>query len=208
MTTARGVNPGLPKKRRNQRVEAFLELAGIFRIVLLIPFIQAIASVILEFAIGQHPGGWIYCVVTLGYSFAVVPLFANSLYHRSIKQRIDTLRQKVPDPAAQLLGGVATAQIDHCRYNATVKHREVDRIMARMVWFYSIPIVVFFVLGALAVGAVRRGRGPVRCSSCVTPMSARRRSLFRLPFGGWVCPHCGTQIGPREVVNGRSTTAM
>jgi hypothetical protein len=70
---------------------------------LLIPFILAIASVILESAVGRHPGGWIYCTVTLGYSFAVLPLFANSLYHRSIKQRIDALRQKVPEPAAQLL---------------------------------------------------------------------------------------------------------
>jgi hypothetical protein len=65
--------------------------------------------------------------------------------------------------------------------------------MPKMVWFYSIPIVVVFVVGVLA-GTFRRSRGPVHCSSCVTPMSARRRSLFRLPFGGWVCPHCGTQM--------------
>jgi Pilin (bacterial filament)/Protein of unknown function (DUF2628) len=70
---------------------------------LLIPFVLAIASGILELAVGRTPGGWIYCLVTLGYSFLVLPVLANSLYHRSIKQRIDTLRQKVPEPAAQLL---------------------------------------------------------------------------------------------------------
>jgi ribosomal protein L37AE/L43A len=63
--------------------------------------------------------------------------------------------------------------------------------MVRMVWLYSIPLVTFAVIGVLAV---RRVRGRVHCSSCVTPISARRRSLFRLPFGGWVCPHCGTQL--------------
>jgi hypothetical protein len=73
--------------------------------------------------------------------------------------------------------------------------------MASVNWLYSISIVVFVVLGAWIVGAVRRGRGPVHCSRCVTPMSARRRSLFGLPFGKWVCPHCGTLIGPREAVN-------
>jgi hypothetical protein len=54
--------------------------------------------------------------------------------------------------------------------------------MPNMVWFYSIPIVVVFVVGVLA-GTFRRN---LHCSSCVTPVSARRRSLFRLPFGGWV----------------------
>jgi hypothetical protein len=61
------------------------------------------------------------------------------------------------------------------------------------IWFYSIPIAAF---GVGAVLAVRGGRGRVQCSSCVTPMSARRRSVFRVPwvFDRWVCPHCGTRM--------------
>jgi ribosomal protein L37AE/L43A len=60
--------------------------------------------------------------------------------------------------------------------------------MTASIWFYSIPIVAFIVAGVLAV---RGGRGQVHCSSCVTPMSARRRPLL---LGGWVCPHCGTRM--------------
>ena len=68
--------------------------------------------------------------------------------------------------------------------------------MARMVWLYSIPLIVVIVIAVLVVGTVRRGRRPVHCPSCVTPMSALRRPLFRSPmlFGGWMCPHCGTQM--------------
>jgi|HubBroStandDraft_2_1064218.scaffolds.fasta_scaffold292938_3 hypothetical protein len=65
--------------------------------------------------------------------------------------------------------------------------------MKGSIWFCSIPIASFVVIRVLAVSG-RRGR--VRCSSCVTPMSARRRPLFRAPwvFGGWVCPHCGARM--------------
>jgi hypothetical protein len=61
------------------------------------------------------------------------------------------------------------------------------------IWFYSTLIIVFTVINMLVI---RSGRVRVHCSSCVTPMSARRRSLFRVPwaFGGWVCPHCGTRM--------------
>jgi hypothetical protein len=66
--------------------------------------------------------------------------------------------------------------------------------MASLTWLYLIPIIVVCVLGIWVVGTVRRGRGPVHCPNCVTPTSARRRPLFRLPMqlGGWMCPHCGT----------------
>jgi hypothetical protein len=68
--------------------------------------------------------------------------------------------------------------------------------MPRMVWLYSISTVVVIVIGVLVVGTVRRGRGPVHCPNCVTPMSARRRPVFgsQTLFGGWVCPHCGTKM--------------
>lgn len=65
--------------------------------------------------------------------------------------------------------------------------------MTAGIWLYSIPIVAFAVGGVLAA---RIGRGRVHCASCVTAMSARRRSVFRVPwvFGAWVCPHCGARM--------------
>jgi Tfp pilus assembly major pilin PilA len=69
----------------------------------LIPFLLAIATGIGESFLGQQPGGWIYGGVTFGYSFVVLPLFANFLYYRATKQRIGALSVKVQDPAAQLL---------------------------------------------------------------------------------------------------------
>ena len=73
--------------------------------------------------------------------------------------------------------------------------------MARVIWLYLIPLVVFLVIGVLVVSTLRKGRlginlRPVRCSSCDTPMSARRRPMFKsqLLLGGWTCPHCGTNM--------------
>ncbi len=66
--------------------------------------------------------------------------------------------------------------------------------MPRMVWVYLLSLGI--VIGLLTVGAIRRDRGAVRCLSCVTPISARRRPLLgsRLLLGRWMCPHCGTEI--------------
>jgi hypothetical protein len=102
---------------------------------LLIPILLTIASGILEAFLGQHPGGWIYCVVTFGYSFVVLPLFANSLYHRAIKQRIDMLRQKVQEPAAQLL------VLDNTPHTSNV------------IWIL-IPFVMIAIVGILAAIAI------------------------------------------------------
>jgi uncharacterized protein with PIN domain len=44
-------------------------------------------------------------------------------------------------------------------------------------------------------------RNPGRCSSCETPMSLRRVSIFRShSFGEWVCPHCGTRMDKKRRV--------
>jgi hypothetical protein len=89
-----------------------------------------------------------------------------------------------------------------CRgYNGMHIDREVDRIMVSVTWLYLIPIVAFAVVGVLVVGTLRKGRWginleSVRCPNCVTPMSARRRPMFRsqMLFGGWMCPRCGTKM--------------
>jgi hypothetical protein len=73
--------------------------------------------------------------------------------------------------------------------------------MAGVTWLYLIPLVVFLVIGVLLASTLRKGYlgitlRPVRCPNCVTPISARRRPMFRSPMllGGWMCPHCGTKM--------------
>jgi hypothetical protein len=86
-------------------------------------------------------------------------------------------------------------------YNAKSRHREVDFIMAGIVWLYLTTIVVIAVIAVLVVSTLRRGRlginlRSVHCPSCVTPMSVRRRPVFgsQLLFRGWMCPHCGAKL--------------
>ena len=68
-------------------------------------------------------------------------------------------------------------------------------------WLYLISLVVLLVVGVLVVRTLHSGglgitSKPVRCPNCITPISLRRRPLFRSPMllGGWMCPHCGTQM--------------
>jgi hypothetical protein len=70
---------------------------------LLIPVGIGIVSAILGGVLGGGSGDLFYSVVSLGYYFGVIPALANSLYHRSVKQRIEALRQKVPETSGQLL---------------------------------------------------------------------------------------------------------
>ncbi len=71
--------------------------------------------------------------------------------------------------------------------------------MGDLYWLSLLVVLAGF--GVLAVGALRKGRWginlkAVQCPSCVTPMSARRQPIFtsRMPFGGYMCPHCGTKM--------------
>jgi hypothetical protein len=72
--------------------------------------------------------------------------------------------------------------------------------MEGVAWLYLASIIVFFALGALLVSARRRRLAvilkPGRCSSCETPMSLRRVSIFESATlrGMWICPHCGNRI--------------
>jgi len=69
---------------------------------LVIPLALGVLGAVSMGLLGRGPGGALYDVAILAYSFAIIPMFANSLYHKAITQRIDTVRQKVPDPATQL----------------------------------------------------------------------------------------------------------
>jgi hypothetical protein len=102
---------------------------------LLIPIVLTIASSVVDVLLGQRPGGWIYCVVTLGYSFVAIPMFANSLYHRAIKQRIAALSQKVQEPAGQLL------ILENTPHTSTI------------IWIV-IPFVLIALVGILAAIAI------------------------------------------------------
>jgi predicted RNA-binding Zn-ribbon protein involved in translation (DUF1610 family) len=83
--------------------------------------------------------------------------------------------------------------------------------MEGVAWLYLASIIVFFALGALLVSAHRRRLAvnpkPDRCSSCETPMSLRRVSIFESSTlrVQWTCPHCGTRIKSRKGVTGTPT---
>jgi hypothetical protein len=73
--------------------------------------------------------------------------------------------------------------------------------MDHITWLSLVLFVIVAGVGVLAVGTLRKGRWGinlklVQCPNCVTPMSARRQPMFRsqMLFGGWMCPHCGTQM--------------
>jgi hypothetical protein len=69
-----------------------------------------------------------------------------------------------------------------------------------IIWRFSALIIGLAVLALVLVALRRRPSGPNpqlrHCSSCQTPMSLRRVSLFEsLTLRGvWVCPHCGTRM--------------
>jgi type IV pilus assembly protein PilA len=69
---------------------------------LLIPIGIGVASAMLAGSVSGDAGDLFYSVVTLGYSFGFIPIFANSLYHRAVKKRIEALRPKLPEASAQL----------------------------------------------------------------------------------------------------------
>jgi type IV pilus assembly protein PilA len=70
---------------------------------LLIPIALATAGAIATAISGSRLISSIISLAPLGYTYGVIPIFANSLYHRTIRQRIETLRQKVPERAVQLV---------------------------------------------------------------------------------------------------------
>lgn len=69
---------------------------------LLTPLLLGFAAGVVAALVGGAAGAGIGYLITLGYSFVVLPSFANSLYHGSIKRRITALQAKVPEQATQL----------------------------------------------------------------------------------------------------------
>lgn len=69
---------------------------------LLIPIALWVGGTFAASLIGGPVGGLLNLLVIVGFSFVWIPMFANSLYHRTVKKRIATLRQTVPDRATQL----------------------------------------------------------------------------------------------------------
>jgi hypothetical protein len=69
---------------------------------LLIPIALAILGAIAIGLFGVGLGNTLYVVAILVYSFGVIPTYANALYHRAIRERIEKVREKVPDPATQV----------------------------------------------------------------------------------------------------------
>jgi hypothetical protein len=74
-------------------------------------------------------------------------------------------------------------------------------------WLFLAQVFALVILGVVLVGLRRRPSGvdpkPQLCSSCQTPMSLRRISIFRshIFLGAWECPHCGTRIRSGKVIS-------
>jgi type IV pilus assembly protein PilA len=69
---------------------------------LLIPLAITLGFAIVAAAFKNSPITWMAELAALAYSYLVIPMLANGLYHRQIKRRIEAVRQRVPDPAVQL----------------------------------------------------------------------------------------------------------
>jgi predicted RNA-binding Zn-ribbon protein involved in translation (DUF1610 family) len=78
--------------------------------------------------------------------------------------------------------------------------------MEGIVWLFLALIVASVALGPVLAGLRRRPpsmeHDPARCTSCETPMSLRRVSIFEWPTLRiqWVCPHCGNRIKKGRIV--------
>jgi Tfp pilus assembly major pilin PilA len=70
---------------------------------LFIPIVIGVLTTVLGRTLGTAAGDWFYSVVSIGYSFGVIPALANSFYHREVRDRIAVLRHKVPETSGQLL---------------------------------------------------------------------------------------------------------
>jgi Tfp pilus assembly major pilin PilA len=69
---------------------------------LLMPYALLLALRLL-FAFGHVPyAGLLTFVATIGYSWVIIPMYANAFYHRFIVRRINAVREKVADPAVQI----------------------------------------------------------------------------------------------------------
>jgi predicted RNA-binding Zn-ribbon protein involved in translation (DUF1610 family) len=72
--------------------------------------------------------------------------------------------------------------------------------MEGIIWFFLALIVALIAIGFVLAGLRRRQSSmehdPARCTSCETPISPRRVSIFQsLALRGVsMCPHCGTRI--------------
>jgi hypothetical protein len=69
---------------------------------LLIPFLILVVAGIVS-AGAKNPAPLAFANLgLLAYYYVIIPMFANALYHRRIKERIAEVRRKVPDPAVQV----------------------------------------------------------------------------------------------------------
>jgi Protein of unknown function (DUF2628) len=69
---------------------------------LVIPIAMRLAAGIASRAVGLHTGHLIYDAASLAYAFLVIPLYANAMYWRAVRRRIDSVKREVDSPANQM----------------------------------------------------------------------------------------------------------
>jgi Tfp pilus assembly major pilin PilA len=102
---------------------------------LLVPFLLALGSGIVTSILGRSLGDATYYISGVGYSFVLLPMYANSLYHQAIKRRIAELERRVPEFPSQILVLENTPHTTHA------------------VWVI-LPVVGFALLGVVTAIAI------------------------------------------------------
>jgi type IV pilus assembly protein PilA len=52
--------------------------------------------------LGREIGNAVYVIAILGYRYVIIPIYANSLYHRTVKAQIEKIQRKVADRGTQI----------------------------------------------------------------------------------------------------------
>jgi Tfp pilus assembly major pilin PilA len=104
---------------------------------LVIPIAMRLAAGIASRAVGLHTGHLIYDAASLAYAFLVIPLYANAMYWRAVRRRIDSVKREVDTPANQM------AVLE------TGPHTSI-------LWWVPVALVGVAIVGLLAARAIPR----------------------------------------------------
>jgi Tfp pilus assembly major pilin PilA len=69
---------------------------------LLIPIVLVVLGGICGAVLGREIGNAVYVIAILGYRYVIIPIYANSLYHRTVKAQIEKIQRKVADRGTQI----------------------------------------------------------------------------------------------------------
>jgi len=102
---------------------------------LLIPIVLVVVSGICGAVLGREIGNAVYVIAILGYPYVFIPMYANSLYHRTVIAQIEKIQHKVVDRPTQI------AILENSPHTSHI------------IWII-VPFVMIAVIGILAAIAI------------------------------------------------------